>query len=79
MAYDYAFEMSTSNLRYGPGVSREVGMDLVDLGVRRVMVLTDSKLKEMNPVQKVLEAISDQNIDYALFDQIRIEPTDGTL
>ena len=79
MAYDYAFEMSTSNLRYGPGVSREVGMDLVDLGVERVMVLTDSNLKEMGPVQKVLEAISDQKIDYALFDQVRVEPTDGSL
>ena len=79
MAYDYAFEMSTSNLRYGPGVSREVGMDLVDLGVERVMVLTDSNLKEMSPVQKVLEAISDQKIDYALFDQVRVEPTDGSL
>ena len=79
MAYDYAFEMSTSNLRYGPGVSREVGMDLVDLGVERVMVLTDPNLKEMGPVQKVLEAISDQKIDYALFDQVRVEPTDGSL
>ena len=79
MAYDYAFEMSTSNLRYGPGVSREVGMDLADLGVERVMVLTDSNLKEMSPVQKVLEAISDQKIDYALFDQVRVEPTDGSL
>jgi len=79
MAYDYAFEMSTSDLRYGPGASREVGMDLADLGVKRALVLTDSDLKEMSPVQKVLEAISDQKIECTLFDQVRVEPTDGSL
>ena len=79
MAYDYAFEMSAANLRYGPGASREVGMDLADLGVERVMVLTDPNLKEMDPVRKVLESIADQKIDCVLFDQVRVEPTDGSL
>ena len=33
MDKDTAFEMATSNIRYGRGVTAEVGMDLVDMGV----------------------------------------------
>ena len=41
MAYETAFQMAASNIRYGPGVTREVGMDLADMGARHVMVVTD--------------------------------------
>ena len=79
MEYDYAFEMATANLRFGPGASREIGMDLADLGLQRVMVLTDPNLRDLPFVQAVLESIARQKIAYALFDRVRIEPTDGSL
>ena len=47
MQNDYAFEMGTSNLRFGPGATREVGMDLSELGARRVMLLTDPNLVDL--------------------------------
>jgi len=31
MEYDCAFEMAASNIRFGPGTTAEVGMDLADL------------------------------------------------
>jgi len=79
MDYDYAFEMATSNIRFGAGATREVGMDLADLGIKRVMVLTDSNLKNLPPVQTVLESLSKQNIKYSLFSDVRVEPTDTSL
>ncbi|MEW6674039.1 MAG: hydroxyacid-oxoacid transhydrogenase [Thermodesulfobacteriota bacterium] len=79
METDYAFEMASSNIRFGKGTSREVGMDLAELGVRRVMVLTDSHLNRLQPVQTVLAALADQNIDYALYANVRVEPTDASL
>ena len=42
---EYAFEMACSNIRYGEGVTREVGMDLENLGVRNVCVLTDKNVR----------------------------------
>jgi len=79
METDYAFEMAASNLRFGLGASREVGMDLNELGIKRAMVLTDPKLRDTQAVDKVLTSLKDQGIEYALFDQVRVEPTDGSM
>ncbi len=76
MKHDTAFEMATSNIRFGPGVTREIGMDLADMGIRRVMVVTDTNLSKLPPVATVLESLEDQTIDFALFDRVRVEPTD---
>lgn len=79
MEYDYAFEMATSNIRYGQGTTRELGMDLADMGIKRVMVLTDPNLSKMSPVETALDSLADQNVEYTLFDQVRVEPTDTSL
>ena len=52
MTPENAFEMATANIRFGTGVTREIGMDLADLGVRRVMVLADPNLSHLQPVAK---------------------------
>ena len=52
---DIAFEMAASSVRYGVGVTREVGMDLCDRGHRRVMVITDRHVATLRPVTTVLE------------------------
>lgn len=44
MKRDTAFEFATANIRFGKGITREVGMDLSDMAVDRVMVLTDGNL-----------------------------------
>jgi len=76
---DFAFEMATSNLRYGPGVTREIGMDLAEAGARRVLVVTDRRLAELGPVQTVRQSLEDEGVDYDLFDRVRIEPNEVSL
>ena len=78
MERDTAFEMAVSNIRFGPGITREVGMDLKDRGLKRVMVLTDAKLREQSPLQTALAVIEAEGVEYALFDAVRVEPTDGS-
>ncbi|MBZ5635860.1 MAG: iron-containing alcohol dehydrogenase [Acidobacteriia bacterium] len=76
MPHEIAFEMAVSSIRFGPGVTREVGMDLADLGAKNVLVLTDPVLRNMLPVQTVLESLEKNRIAATLFDRVRVEPTD---
>ncbi len=76
MQHEIAFEMATSSIRFGPGVTRELGMDLEDLGVKRVMVLTDPNLSRLPPIETALQSLREQKISFRLFDRVRVEPTD---
>ena len=75
MDRDTAFEMAQSTIRFGPGVTREVGMDIRDRGLKRVMVLTDPTLSDLPPVHTALAAMDQEGIEYAVYDGVRVEPT----
>lgn len=79
MQNEYAFEMSASNIRFGPGVTREVGMDLAELKVKRAMVVTDPTLAKLAPVATVIESLENEGIQFELFDQAHVEPTDTSM
>lgn len=75
---DYAFEMASSNIRYGEGVTREVGMDLQNMGARNVCVMTDRTLSRLPPVAAVLESLAKNGVRYRVYDSVRVEPTDAS-
>jgi len=79
MATESAFNMASSNLRFGKGATGEIGMELADMGVQHVMVVTDPNLAELPPVAVALQALDDEKIRYTVFDRVRVEPTDGSL
>ncbi len=71
-----AFTIDTSSIKYGPGVTREVGFDMRQLGAKRALVVTDPRLASSEPVTLVLSALRAEGIDAVLYDQVRVEPTD---
>lgn len=73
---EIAFEMAVSSVRFGAGVTREVGMDMADLGAKRVMVLTDPVLAAMQPVAVAMESLRTNGIEAVLYPLVRVEPTD---
>ena len=79
MRLETAFSMDTSSIKYGAGVTREVGHDMSQWGARRVMVVTDPDLAASEPVSLVLEALRGSGIEAVLFDQVRVEPTDESI
>ncbi len=76
MKLETAFSMDTSSIKYGPGVTREIGWDMEEQGSHRVMVVTDANLTGSEPVAVTLEALDKHGIDAVLFDQASVEPTD---
>jgi hydroxyacid-oxoacid transhydrogenase len=79
MNHERAFEMSVSSVRFGAGVTREVGMDLSDLGARRVLLVTDPVIRHLAPVWTVLQALEQSGIAAVLYDRVRIEPSEESL
>src|SRR6478752_8146217 len=76
MQQDYAFEMAVSSIRFGKGVTREVGMDLAEMGAKHVLVLTDPVIRRLPPVQTVIDSLAASKIRYTIYDRVRVEPTD---
>jgi hydroxyacid-oxoacid transhydrogenase len=76
---DIAFEMAASAVRYGAGVTREIGVDLADRGHKRVMVVTDRVVAGLPPVTTVLDSLQASKIGIVLYDYVRVEPTDTSL
>ncbi|PHY10432.1 MAG: alcohol dehydrogenase [Acidobacterium sp.] len=76
MANDFAFEMAASAVRFGAGVTREVGVDLAEMGLTNVLVITDPILRGLAPVQTVVESLEASRIPFVIYDRVRIEPSD---
>ncbi len=76
MKLETAFSMDTSSIKYGPGVTQEVGWDMEEQGAHRVMVVTDPGMTENEAVFVALESLQKSGIETVLFDQASVEPTD---
>jgi hydroxyacid-oxoacid transhydrogenase len=76
MPNETAFEMAASSIRFGRGVTAEVGMDLAELKARNVMVIADPNLRHLLPVTTVLESLETYGVPFKLFDAVCVEPTD---
>ncbi|KAK9457777.1 alcohol dehydrogenase [Dipodascopsis uninucleata] len=76
---EYAFEMAASNIRYGNGVTREVGMDFKNLKVGRVAVYTDKNILNLDPMKNAIAALESQGIKYDIYSDVRVEPKDNAV
>ena len=73
---DTAFMVDTSTIVFGPGVLAEVGDHARALGMRRAALFTDAGLAGLAHVAIVRRALEDAGVDVALYDAVRVEPTD---
>ena len=71
-----AYTIDTSSIKFGAGVTREVGYEMHRLGTRRVMVVTDPVMANSEAVAVTLESLRSEGIDAVLFDRVSVEPTD---
>lgn len=73
------FTYGSPNLKFGPGASAEIGYDLAQFGVRRVLVVTDVGVAATGSPQRVAESMAEFGVVAEVFDGVHVEPTDVSL
>jgi hydroxyacid-oxoacid transhydrogenase len=79
MARESVFTYGSPQLKFGAGAADEIGFDLVRLGVRRVLVVTDPRVAATGGPQRIAEAMKAYGIEAEVFDDVHVEPTDESL
>jgi len=75
---EYAFEMAASAIRFGPGCTKEVGMDFKNMGAHRVCVVTDKNVLKLDAMQQVEEGLTREGVEFTVYDNVRVEPKDSS-
>lgn len=68
--------MKSSTIRYGPGVTGEIGMDAKNMRAKNVCLMTDKNLSHLSSVKIAMESLTKNGIKFDVFDDVRVEPTD---
>jgi len=79
MAHETVFTYGAPALKFGPGAADEIGYDLTQYDVRRVLVVTDPGVAATGHPQRVAERIRSYGIEAVVFDLAHVEPTDESL
>ena len=72
------FTYGAPGLKFGTGASDEIGYDLSQYAVKRVLVLTDPGVAATGHPQRVADQMAQFGIEAAVFDGVQVEPTDAS-
>jgi hydroxyacid-oxoacid transhydrogenase len=73
---EYAFEVAAANLRFGHGVTKEVGMDFANQKATKVGVFTDPTVANLRPMKTATESLEASGVPYEVFTDVSVEPTE---
>jgi alcohol dehydrogenase class IV len=73
------FTYGAPALKFGNGAADEIGYDLSQYGVARVLVLTDAGVAATGAPQRVADQMAQFGIEARVFDGVHVEPTDESL
>jgi alcohol dehydrogenase len=59
----------------GPGCLKEVGDEILSLGLKKALIVTDKMLVKIGLIDKLVAVLDENNIDYAIFDKTQPNPT----
>ncbi|MCW2784896.1 MAG: iron-containing alcohol dehydrogenase [Marmoricola sp.] len=72
------FTYGAPGLKFGVGASDEIGYDLSQYDVRRVLVLTDPGVAATGHPQRVADQMAGFGIEAIVFNGVQVEPTDAS-
>ena len=71
-----AFSVDISNIVFGPGVLKELGEHASGLGMNRVALFTDKRIGRLPFFADALESLRHAGLTVAVYDEVKVEPTD---
>ncbi|KAL8903019.1 MAG: hypothetical protein Q9171_007540, partial [Xanthocarpia ochracea] len=71
--------MAASSIRFGPGCTKEVGMDFKNMGAKRVCVVTDANVAKLDAMKQVVYALNQEGVDYTIYERTMVEPKDASI
>jgi hydroxyacid-oxoacid transhydrogenase len=75
---DRGFTVGMPTFTFGAGVLAEAGDNARELGLKRVALFTDARLRAGPYVASVLASLKTAGVDAAVYDEVVIEPTDAS-
>ena len=76
MKLETAFTMDTSSIKFGKGVTKEIGSDFKNMGVKRLMICTDTRVAKLYTMEIVEASLNDVGLEYEIYSGVSVEPTD---
>jgi alcohol dehydrogenase class IV len=73
------FTVEMPRLTFGRGCLSEIGERVEALGVRRAAVITDRFLSDSQHMERVRRSLEAAGVNYGVFDETRIEPSDTSV
>ncbi|KAL9596596.1 MAG: hypothetical protein Q9179_004568 [Wetmoreana sp. 5 TL-2023] len=71
--------MAASSIRFGPGCTKEVGMDFKNMGAKKVCVVTDANVAKLDAMNQVVEGLSREGVQFAVYERTMVEPKDSSI
>lgn len=75
-SFEAAFSVDASAITFGRGALAELGEHARSLGMTRVALFTDLRVRALPSFEAAHGALTAAGLDVAVFDQVKVEPTD---
>lgn len=78
-ANETIFTLEATQLKFGNGAVEELDWELKRLGLRKVLLVADPRLRELGITERVIDIIARGGVGISVFETIHVEPTIGSL
>ncbi len=75
-SFEAAFSVDASAITFGRGALAELGEHARSLGMTRVALFTDLRVRALPSFEAAHASLTAAGLDVAVFDQVKVEPTD---
>ncbi|ARD84865.1 alcohol dehydrogenase IV [Ferroplasma acidiphilum] len=73
---DSIFVINVPRIKFGVNSTKETGYEAKSLNIKNAMVFAGKKLSESRQMETLINSLNENNINYKIIDEIRVEPED---